>query len=326
MCICFLAENIFFRRQGNFSYFFILASISTIPFKLSGIFILFLVLAYLLSFRNFKVWGKTALVGLLVLTPFLIKNYITTGYPLFPSSFSIGSPDWQLPKEMASGLGDYIMNVNKFYNYQVSFVNQQEITTFNWIPFWSKTVLIQHKVLLALSICALILFFYNPVRNISHQKIRLLIGALSCMMVAWFFTAPDPRFAFSFILFLAFFPIALFIGRFVYADFFYQAFVLSIIPLLLYASAKARPIHQNNNLVLHVMDIETPVHKTITIDNIPLHITRMDSIQWLYPCAFSELPCMGEINQYVRPRGKKIGDGFYMNPKPDSSFIRNYNY
>jgi hypothetical protein len=326
MCICYLAEKILFQRQESLSAFMIFAALSTIPFKLSGIFIIFLLIPYLFSFRSISVWLKVMLAGLFILTPFLIKNYIATGYPLFPSSLAFNSPDWQLPKEMASGMGDYIMNVNKFYNYQVSFVNEQEITPFNWIPYWVKSILLRHKIILVLAILSTVLFFYNPAKKVPHQKIRVFILSLFCMFAGWFFTAPDPRFGFSFILFLALFPISLFIGKYFTRNFYFIAFSIAVIPLLIYANIKARPLYEDNSLAFHTMHIEKPVSRDFNIANSLFRLTRMDTVQWLYPCAYKELPCLGEINPYVRPRGTLLNDGFYMAPIKDSSFIRNYNY
>ncbi len=326
LCITFLSEEIFFQSKPTFSPFFLVAAIATIPFKLSGILILFLLVAYLLPFRKFNVWVKTGAIGIVIVLPLLIKNYIATGYPLFPFPVSISHPDWQLPLEMTAGLNDYIMNVNKFYNYQVSFINEQDISTFNWIPFWIKTILLKHKILLGLGLFSVALFFYNPAPAVSHRRIRLFIAALWLMLAAWFFTAPDPRFGFSFILFLAFFPLCLFLGRRIPASVYQYLFIIAIIPLVIYGLAKWKTGNRQAGLLAHVMPIETPPAKKILVDTIPFYLTRMDSLQWLYPCAFSQLPCMGENNPFVRPRGNRISDGFYMNPSPDSVFIRNYNY
>jgi hypothetical protein len=326
MSISYWAEDIFLKKNNSFSIYFAILAISIIPFKLSGIFILIPVFFYLLQYKKITAWVKTAVCGILIITPLLIKNYIVSGYPLYPSIFAFGSPEWQLPVEMTYGMKELIFNANKFYDYPINFIKQQDITTFSWIPFWIKTIHLSHKIILALVLLSSILFFYNPIKEISHKKIRILITAIWLMVIGWFFTAPDPRFAFSILLFLAFFPVCLFLGPYLSNKLYKPVFALAIFPVLFYMYQKAAVLTKEPELTVHVMDIKKPVFKTELRNGVEIHITRFSEKKWMNPCFFTPLPCMDETNPFVKPRSSNISDGFYMNPKPDSSFMKNYNY
>lgn len=326
MSISYWTEDIFLKKNSSFSLPFTVITISIIPFKLSGIFILIPLFFYLLQYKKLQVWINATVCGILIITPLLIKNYITTGYPLYPSLFSIDSPEWQLPAEMTRGMRELIFNANKFYDYPIGFIKQQEINAFNWIPFWIKTIHLTHKIILALVLLSSVLFFYSPVKDVSHRKIRTLILAIWLMIAGWFFTAPDPRFAFGLILFLGFFPACLFLRPYLNNKLYKLAFALAIFPVLFYMFQKGTAIAKEPELMLHVMDIKKPVYKTEMRNGVDIHITRFSEKKWMNPCFFTPLPCMDETNPFVKPRLNNISDGFYMNPKPDSSFMKDYNY
>ncbi len=140
-------------------YSFTLCAIS---FKLSGVFLLLFIFYHvLISWRTIK-WIFAIVTGILILLPVLLKNYIITGYPLFPSPLSINSPDWILPKQLTSGLYRYIILSNRFYNYQWSFADKFDTTSFYWIPYWINGILWKHKIILALAIFSTFFLFKKP--------------------------------------------------------------------------------------------------------------------------------------------------------------------
>ena len=324
MVISYLAESLFINQPRAYSFFFVVLVISIIPFKLSGIFVLILLFIYLLQYKHAKHWIMAIIAGIVIISPLLIKNYITTGYPLYPMSIGIGNPGWQLPLEMTRKMNDYIMTGNKFYNYTTSFADQQNLTTFNWIPFWINGILLRHKIILLLALLSVFLFFYNPAKEISHKRINILMASIWLMIAGWFFTAPDPRFAFAIILFLAFFPVCLLFGSYVNKKIYQSLLLVFTIAILAYGIIKARD-KVDMGIVLHCQSVDQPEYKTESRNGIEIHNTRINN-NWLCPCIFTLLPCMGEDNPYVKPRTEMISDGFYMDPIPDSTFIRNYNY
>ena len=325
--ISFITEGIFTDKKNDFSLVLIILSLLIIPFKLSGLFILIPVLFYLVNFRNKSVWLKSFLAGCIILFPLFARNYIITGYPLFPSTLTVGSPEWQLPKEMALKFKEYIFYVNKFYDQQIGFIFAYDKTTFNWIPFWIGSILIKHKILFILSSLSFLLFYYNPHSQIKHTKIRLFIISLWLMVAGWFFTAPDPRFALGFLLFLAFFPLSFFVGKYIpFKKISDLVFSITTLIILTYTIKKSEPLFKQPRFLYHVVNSDMPPFQTAIINDVTFNTPEKINANWNNRCFFIPLPCICETNPFVQPRNKNIRKGFMMKPIPDSIFIQNYNY
>ncbi len=327
IALTYIFETILNKDKLHFSLYLIIISLSIIPFKLSGIFILIPLILYLIQYRSIKVWIYSALTGILILTPLLIKNYINTGYPLFPSTFSITHPDWMLPASMAEQFQEYVLNANKFYNQNIGFILNYKKTAFNWIPFWWMGILIQHKILLLLSILSFSLFLFTPIKNINAKKNKLFILSLWLMMTGWFITAPDPRFAYGFLLILAFLPISLLVYKFISPDKIYHIGFLLLTPILLYYTyKKSEPILKENKYFLSVINNDLPPYHTSNLNGANFYIPEKINENWNNRCFFIPLPCICESNPYLTQRGSSIKSGYRMNPITDSNFIYNYNY
>ena len=326
--ISYIAEHLFTNAKNNFSFLLIVISVMIITFKLSGIFILIPVFFYLLNFKKQGIWIKTFIAGCVILFPVLVKNYIVTGYPLYPSVVSFDSPEWQLPKEMAVKFQEYILYVNKFYNQQIGFIFSYNKTTFNWIPFWNDGILLKHKILFCLSGLSLLSFFYYPFPSaVSHSKIKLFTLSLCLMAAGWFFTAPDPRFAFGFLLFMALFPLSFYISK--YFDLLKiakPAFAILTLAVLAYSLKKSEIFFKAPQYLYTVESIDTPPFQPTIINNSSFNSTQPINDNWNNRCFFTPLPCLCEINPYLRYRSNNLEDGFFMNLKPDSNFIINFNY
>jgi hypothetical protein len=96
-----------------------------------------LLIYYLFNYKSFKYWLWASVAGIIILTPVLLKNYIITGYPLYPLSWSLFSPDWQVPKDMTDYLKNYIHVTNRFYNdYGLDSKKIPELINKPWINKW----------------------------------------------------------------------------------------------------------------------------------------------------------------------------------------------
>ncbi|HEX7903230.1 MAG TPA: hypothetical protein VF487_05080 [Chitinophagaceae bacterium] len=328
--IFFLLSQCFSKAKKPFSFLFILLSISVVSFKLSGLSILFLAFIYLLNYQQVIVWLKSFLAGCFILLPVLIKNHITTGYPVYPLAVSINSPEWQVPGEITLKFKNYILNANKFYNHQLTFIEAFDqgkgIKTFNWIPFWFKGILIRHKILFLFAALSLLLLIYTPLVIPRRKKFRLLLGSIWIIAITWFFSAPDPRFGFGFLLIMAFLPISVFFAKYFSPRLYTPSAYLSGLAILIYLYAKTSDIRQNTSLLLHTASIGSPLYTKIVRNGVSFYEVWPINDSTDKRCYFTPLPCLPEMNPYVIPRSNKLKDGFKMTITPDSSFIRNYNY
>lgn len=307
------------------SLYFIFTLLSVITFKLSGIFIFVFIFYAFINERSTNLFFKTLILSAVILTPVLIKNYITTGYILYPSLLSVDNPDWQMPADMARQFKEYIINSNRYYNHQFGSIDTLEKNHFNWIPFWFNGILLKHKLLIGLSLTSLLLFFFDPLKSISITKLRQFILGIWVMISGWFFVAPDPRFAFGFLLFAAFLPLSFWLGNKLPVKIYQIMFVILAAGILVYGFSKSNYLVEKTTHFVFPVENDSPRSSELKIHEILFNEPQIINKNWNNRCFFTPLPCISEKNPYLQPRGNDLSDGFIMK-KPDSNFIKHYNY
>ncbi len=324
ICISLILEPILKSRTSELNIPAItIVALSVISFKVSGAFILILLIWKLYESKKRNNWFFAFGAGLTILLPVLIRNYIITGYPLYPLSFSISDPDWKMPTEHIQGIKNYIITQNRYYN--TSNLAEPGIGFFSlhWIPFWFKGILTQHRIISIASLFSLSILF---MKGETFKKIKSLIIILLIMSLGWFFTAPDPRFGYGFLLCLAFLPVSIMVVKYV------PLLTYKIIPwiitagICLYLYKKAEYIFNEPEFLIHTAQTQQPPYLEIKDDSLSFNHTEKINNNWNNRCFFTPLPCMCEKNPYVRFRGKSLKNGFLMAPIADSNFIKNYNY
>ena len=328
MLISYLLESIILNKYSQaFSLWFVILGIAIIPFKLSGSLVLLLLIYYLFNYKSFKYWLWASVAGIAILTPLLLKNYIITGYPLYPLSWSFFSPDWQVPKEMTDYLKNYIHVTNRFYNdYGLDIKKIPELINKPWINKWFNGILVQQKIIICTAVCSLLIFFLKTGLQINYKKLRIVFAVLLIMAVGWFFSAPSPRFSYGVLLPLAFFPICFYGGNKLPSLLQKVLILIVTFALCFYLYKKVSSFNGNWNLILYPYEIEKPPVKRINIKGIDFYVPETVNNNWMRKCYGTPLPCFCEENKYLEPRGDRLQDGFRMNPKPDSIFINHYNY
>lgn len=328
MSLSFLTESFLSpEKSKNFSLILVIVSVSVIPFKLSGIFLLLPLLFYLIISKRIKYWLYTMLAGILILIPFLIKNYLVSGYPFFPVSFSIASPDWQLPKEMADYYRQYIHLTNRYYNsIGLDYKHLPELMDKSWIKYWFHGLLIQQKLIILTVFSSLLLLFLKTKIAADYKKIRVLFFLMLIMAAAWLFSAPSPRFGYGVILPLAFFPICFFIGQRVTSNIHQPLIIFTIFISSYYLYKKSSPIFNSPENFIHTAKLIQPPVNIVLIKGTEFNLPEYTNNGWMRDCYNTDIPCIYQENKYLQPRGHSLKDGFKMNPHPDSIFIRNYVY
>ncbi|MEO5947106.1 MAG: hypothetical protein ABIP79_09860 [Chitinophagaceae bacterium] len=325
--VLFLIEEILLPHiRRKFSFIFIIVCISLIPLKLSGAFAILLLLYYLFSFKKIKYWIYCFITGLIITIPFLIKNYITTGYPLFPVSLSFSSPDWQVPVAMTDYLRQYIHVTNRFYNISIGFNHIPELMHKNWISLWFSGILIQQKLIVLGALTSISIIIFKPSFLPDIKKLRILFLLLFLMAAGWFFSAPSPRFGYGVLLILAFFPICLFLGRYISTKLHLPVIIIAIVISCVYIFQKSSPIRNNPEYLLYPIAVDKPPTKKLYLNGIELYLPEIINNGWMRDCYDTEVPCIYQENIYLQPRGKLIKDGFKMIGQPDSIFVRKYIY
>jgi len=327
ICSFFVEAVAINKPRNEFSFIILLFTLSAVSFKLSGIFLLLFIFYHLLiSWRTVR-WKLALLTSALILAPVLLKNYIVTGYPLFPSPLAMNAPDWTLPKQLARGLYRYIILSNRFYNYQWSFADKFDSTNLKWIPYWANGILWKHRIIIALAILSIFFLFRKPRLPLHYKGLRPVIVVLFLMIVGWFFTAPDPgRFGYGSLLCAAALTVSLFIYPLLTTKIYQLLLLLTIIVTGIYTVKKGKPIFHNGDYAIYPVAFKEPPYQIISLNGIDLKLPEKINDNWDCRCYFLPVPCITQKNPYLQPRGKSLSDGFRMYPEPDTTFTGHYLY
>lgn len=196
---------------------FIILAVYILTIKISSLPILLLPILLLFRFKN--TFDKGLLIYAFVITvfivlPWLTKNYFLSGYLIFPvPSIDIFNPDWKIPIAAVDFERRSIIDWAKIASTNFSEVEKMPIT--EWFPTWYKNISSTWRIMVALAFTSPILFglqyYFN--KKIRTRNDILIIWLTSFVGTCfWFFTAPDVRFGFPFIITAAFAPI-LFLGN-----------------------------------------------------------------------------------------------------------------
>jgi len=151
-----------------------------------------------------KDWARVirlCLANLLVISPWLIRSIITSGYLIFPLyQVDIFTFDWKFPKDSAQALSVAIATFARFpVKNWAKFIG---LPATEWIPIWFFNLTRNQQFLLAASLLSPMSLFGEKLApsNPDQRKPYILALAVSWLgILFWFFTAPDIRFGYGFL-------------------------------------------------------------------------------------------------------------------------------
>jgi hypothetical protein len=152
-------------------------------------FLLFFMALWLYVYRyGFKnVWATIMFI------PWLIQGIATSGYIAFPLAFTRLPLIWSVPSEIAKFDAD---NVVAWARLQGADSFLTTLGNWNWVPHWVTAPMV---ILILFEITSL-LFLASIIhtRKVEHSAIPTILAGIG--ILAWFFTAPEPRYALGFLL------------------------------------------------------------------------------------------------------------------------------
>jgi hypothetical protein len=184
-------------------------SMFLITYKASGavtLLIGFWILARLVSQKNYRLFGVCMGIGLVISLPWLVRNFILSGYWLFPEPLiKILSPhvDWKVPLERVIFFKGGIQAWG--FSPGLRWADIASLSLPERLSVWFERLTINQKstFLLALFSPVLFGFFSLPSRSthkagISPYWIVIFTGFLSLLF--WLLSAPNFRFGYSFVI------------------------------------------------------------------------------------------------------------------------------
>lgn len=195
-----------FEEDSDVTNFALLsvASVFVATFKFSAC-LLVLVAVYpaccLIKKRRWKAIVCYLLCGCVILCPFLIRNYLISGWLLYPlDSIDLFEPQWKVPKE-------YLLhdaNQIKVWGRCLYDVDKVDLPVREWFPVWWEHQFRYEKMFLGAVVLSTILqLVMLSVRVLWKRKLRpqmaVLHLAIWANIAVWFFMAPFIRYGLAFL-------------------------------------------------------------------------------------------------------------------------------
>ena len=201
----------------------------------------------------------------LLFATYVIRNFIITGYFLYPSSIAITHPEWQLPIQVAqgdvAGIGNWARGMHTFSDW-------------DWFMPWLRDNKIDFYpiALLLLATIFSVGLKLLPTRISSKSTYRcLLLGSIAIggTLVIWFVGAPTPRFAWGVLYAFAVFPLAILSSLGSQAsDVRQKSLILGILVLLL---AQVAWVPTQRGTKMFYPSVQHSPHGLMPMTTIPFH-------------------------------------------------------
>lgn len=317
LILCLWLEVIEDEGSQKPSVIVFLFSIFAMTFKVSGIPILLVALLILLDLirkKEYQKFSKYTALAVIALVPWLIRNFILTGYWLYPEPImQMFSPsvDWMIP---ADKVLDFKRGVQAWALFRgTGWDEVSGLTLTGRLAYWFSNITLNQK---ALAVVALIspvlsgLFSLFSKREIKRTYFSIvLVGYVSFLF--WLFSAPNFRFGYGFVLgmvVLAFAPLFRAVLKLL------TNYKLSAI-LILAAILLAQQVH----VILGSTRDDTRYTDYLILPadypDVPTEACSLDGVDILCArqyrqCSYHAFPCVPQIPKNVELRGDTFREGF----------------
>jgi len=279
---------------------------SCVTYKISS---LFLVVILLLNLKK-ELLKKSLIIiviGILIITPYIVRNYYLSGYLIYPfPSIDIFNVDWKIPAERALFEKSWIVSWARIPGVPYQEVINLKIS--EWIIPWFKSNDSISKLLLiinSLSIISFIAMLFK--KDFLFAKIQLIVFI---NLIFWFLMAPDPRFGYGF-LFIGFSLTLAYLFKMIeYSNYSailkYLKIAIACFFFIVIGRRISIPLEVLKHPLLCIIPapyetVETKEFKSDFNYRIPVSEDR---------CFYSEIPCVPFPLANVMLRGHDLQDGF----------------
>jgi hypothetical protein len=327
--ICFIVMTYLERiaSQSNnkiYRVILIITSFFLVTVKLSSLPIVLLVFLYLPE-PDSTLLRKLYLIiipGVIVFTPFCIRNYIISGYLIYPYPFiNLFNPDWKIPLSYVYEMKSVISTHAQAGDWQIRPFSE-------WLPIWFSNLSTGFKtlslfILLSPLLTITIVAFRRSIRDFFKSELRILVICFPAI-IFWFFSAPNYRFIYGFLfvyllitgMILLYYLVCEsglsgFFNRYKekFLKFYFVRLIYALIifsPFVFFLKYDFREIKK---YIMFPVDYKEVTFKTVTINNFQVRIPEDNTYCWNMP-----VPCSVIQNNIgitnIGLRGKDLKDGF----------------
>lgn len=259
-------------------------------------------------------WKPVALLGVLIIAPWLARFPILTGYLVFPLyQIDLIDPDWKVSRDVIKEQFYYVSEFAKTdADPEISEHFNKTRTIKEWFPMWLNRENLFNRgtfFLLCFCILASITQFIrsNVFRKQQTSWLDILTGILLLNIIIWFFKTPAFRFGWPII--ILFMSIVLFrvISKMIQERHIRIIGIGLLVAFLTMNLTKTliESVPQLKEMAIVPIPVPTVEYSTTILNGVEVHEAAG------YPCWGTPAPCFhnGELDNAL-PRGSKAEDGF----------------
>ncbi len=198
MAVCIFTIYLFLLAYTDKSIDYripIIISACLVTFKLSTLFaVLFLLPHYIKSNSKKHFLNFTCLAFFVFTIPYLIRNYILSGFLVFPLyHIDLFNPEWKVPFDATKFEYEVIKSWARTGGKMHT--KALDMQFLEWLPLWNEKRDLLDKVATALSSFIVIPFISSLFRK--NKRTTILTSIVVLNLCFWLWGAPDPRFAYG---------------------------------------------------------------------------------------------------------------------------------
>jgi hypothetical protein len=280
--------------------------------KFSSIPIIVLVLFVIWDRRQKMFIFSFLSIGIFILLPFLVRNIILSGYILYPyPAVDIFNFDWKVPFAKADQERLAILAWARFPRLSPDQV--LSMSFLKWFPAWLSDQTINRKgIFIAAIFSALAIIPGWKLKLISNQIFLAWVGAYLGTLF-WFFSAPDFRFGYGFLIPTIFLPIAILLHQLITrikpADKLMTIMVgVSLFVFLFYTLASSIDVGTLTARIILPAGYDNVSTQDCKLANGSVFCAKSYNM-----CSYSDFPCIPNPRPWVQMRGKSFREGFSAN-------------
>ena len=310
-------DEIYYKLEWIiWSAFLFTVRITNYPLILLGIWFIF----SLIQLKKRKEVITSLFNCLLLFIPFIVRNYLVSGYPFYPSTvFSFNTPDWSVPLNKIDTLRHFI----KYFNRINTMHQPLEITAAmyfpKWIPAWFNYLFSYDKPIVLIGIIGITIWMFSTkeMKSFSILQSNIVKFTMGVHFISWFCIAPDPRFIYGALLFGSF-CLIVFISTKIRIKSIFQSFsrIIQLFGLLCFLffcySLNKHPDLRN---YFTPLSVKKPPINTVFINGSTYYIPQKLKENWNIRCIESPLPCIYTKDSLLTQRGESIKSGFKIKTK-----------
>lgn len=208
------------REQGHAAFVLVFLATTATTIKLSNLFFSFTMIGFVLAYLWItslylaKDLFKILIPSFFIISVWLLRGFILSGAPLYPSTIGYSSVDWAIPLNKISNEAKQVFAWAKMPGLE----KMDFLDNWKWVYPWFQRIISEYRIdvvypmiiTILFASCAFIVNWHKKIWRKSYLEWSILLP-LMIAFICWFFVAPDPRFANAIFYLASIYSVAIFL-------------------------------------------------------------------------------------------------------------------